>query len=43
LRDAAAGARSLAFDALFFAGATLETLLGWLEQDVPMIVSVAAD
>jgi ABC-type bacteriocin/lantibiotic exporter with double-glycine peptidase domain len=43
LRDAAAGARSLGFDALFLGGATFETLLGWLEQDVPMIVSVAAD
>jgi ABC-type bacteriocin/lantibiotic exporter with double-glycine peptidase domain len=43
LRDAATGARSLGFEALFLVGATFETLLGWLERDVPMIVSVAAD
>jgi len=43
LRDAATAARSLGFDALFMAGTTFESLLGWLDQDVPMIVSVAAD
>jgi hypothetical protein len=31
------------FDALFTAGTTFESLQGWLDQDVPMIVSVAAD
>lgn len=43
LADAAAGARSLGFNALFIPEATFEALVGWLQQGVAMIVGIAAD
>jgi predicted double-glycine peptidase len=43
LRDAADAARSLGFTPIYLPGASYETLIGWLEQDAPMIVGLAAD
>jgi len=43
LADAAAGVRSLGFNALLFSEATFEMLTEWLQRGVPMIIGVAAD